>query len=51
MKPAAADITKTLDAITDKVLAYGPAKKNMEKRPKQPPKSKRAAPRKGRAKE
>jgi hypothetical protein len=29
-----ADIIKILDAITDKVLAHGPARKNADKRPK-----------------
>ena len=47
----AADITKILDAITDKVLAYGPAKKNADKRPSAlPPKSKKASPNKQRLK-
>lgn len=47
----AADITKILDAITDKVLAYGPAKKNADKRPNvPPPKPKKASPRKSKTK-
>lgn len=46
-----ADITKILNAITDKVLAYGPAKKNADKRPCAPPsKSKKVRPRKHKTK-
>lgn len=44
------DITKILDAITDKVLAYGPAKKNIEKQPKARAKPKKTAARKGKPK-
>lgn len=47
-----ADITKILDAITDKVLAYGPARKNVDKRPKVPPqKPKKVSPRRTRSKD
>lgn len=45
-----ADITKILDAITDKVLAHGPAEKNAGKRPKVPPKAKKVSAAKGKAK-
>jgi hypothetical protein len=50
MKPKPADITKILDAITDKVLAHGPAQKNADKRPRPPPKPKTVGPRKSKAK-
>lgn len=46
-----ADITKILDAITDKVLAYGPAAKNVDKRAKPLPKPKKAGARKRKAKD
>jgi hypothetical protein len=46
-----ADIFKILDAITDKVLAHGPAKKNADKPLNaQPLKSKKVRPRKRKAK-
>lgn len=47
----AADITKILDAITDKVLAHGPALKNAQKRPDvPPPRPKKAGSRKSKPK-